>query len=657
MRNTIILPNTKVIYVMIFWIISSFVCCVPVSAFTPPNSISIELDETSNYTHDGYDKWYFFSMVRGEGFSIYFTPHINSGSMTFAIYDMNNNRLDTSSSVSNGKTVTLSKRTYTTGSYYIKVSGSSSAGGNYDLCVYNAWFNAGVYDEMRDRCSTNYTAFYLRSTSYQVSAIKSERYRFIAQQGSQISLGVTPHLNSGSLYISIYDVNWNKIAYRSGSISNGKTGTLSKKVYATGVYYLAVDGSSSAAGSYDVAVQGIDPMDGDTDEDGLSDSAEYYWGTNVHDADTDCDSVSDYEELLAGGKPTVNNEFSSDDIAFAVSRGGAVDAPYYDDFFNAPYAGRETWYSFYLNAGEGIVVFIVPHLHSGSLSLSMYDMNGTRIDYISSSIGSDEYRFLSKAVSTEGSYYIRISGSSSASGDYDLALLNSWINADVIMTAVRQKYHPSFYLADYIKNGSYEISRFKREIYRFNGQANSQVAFSVTAHINSGSLGSIAIYDSMFNKIAYRSSSISDGNTAVLSKTLNVSGIYYLGLEASSSALGYYNISVSGADPPPVARVSPNSTNTYSPGSKVTIEWAPSENTNSWDPITISMKRDSVPACVSEPDGANWFRFAESAENDGIEEVTIPDTVAAADDWRFYVNHNGSHVWDSSDQTFTLTGQ
>jgi hypothetical protein len=73
--------------------------------------------------------------------------------------------------------------------------------------------------------------------------------------------------------------------------------------------------------------------------------------------------------------------------------------------------------------------------------------------------------------------------------------------------------------------------------------------------------------------------------------------------------------------------------------------------------MVLAMKRDIVPASVTEPDGVNWFRFTTGTPNDGSEVVTIPEGIAFASDWRFYVRHVASGAFDGSDFTFAIEGQ
>ncbi|MEK8018698.1 MAG: SdrD B-like domain-containing protein, partial [Candidatus Parabeggiatoa sp.] len=91
----------------------------------------------------------------------------------------------------------------------------------------------------------------------------------------------------------------------------------------------------------------------------------------------------------------------------------------------------------------------------------------------------------------------------------------------------------------------------------------------------------------------------------------------------------------------------------YRPGSSVSLSWFTSNNALPDDDMVLSMKRDSA-ASLSEPDGKNWYRFVLDTPNDGSELVQIPETVTEADDWRFYVKHVNSGVYNAS-QRFSIS--
>ncbi|MCI5117896.1 MAG: hypothetical protein D3913_08045 [Candidatus Electrothrix sp. LOE1_4_5] len=101
-----------------------------------------------------------------------------------------------------------------------------------------------------------------------------------------------------------------------------------------------------------------------------------------------------------------------------------------------------------------------------------------------------------------------------------------------------------------------------------------------------------------------------------------------------------------------VTVTAPTGDSTYNHGNQVTINWE-TENADPADTMVLSMKRDAA-SSMAAPDNRSWYRFIENTFNDGTETVTIPDSVVAASDWRFYVRHVASNAYDATDATVTL---
>ncbi len=122
------------------------------------------------------------------------------------------------------------------------------------------------------------------------------------------------------------------------------------------------------------------------------------------------------------------------------------------------------------------------------------------------------------------------------------------------------------------------------------------------------------------------------------------------GGSASGSAYVY---DLSTLPTPTITLTAPSTSSTFHPEDPLTIQWT-STNTDPADSMVLAMKRDSVPPSVTTPDDVNWARFTTDTPNDGSELVTIPQGVAFATDWRFYVRHDASGAYDGTDITFTV---
>jgi pimeloyl-ACP methyl ester carboxylesterase len=142
------------------------------------------------------------------------------------------------------------------------------------------------------------------------------------------------------------------------------------------------------------------------------------------------------------------------------------------------------------------------------------------------------------------------------------------------------------------------------------------------------------------NEDAYFGRPISvSGDTAII-------GAYGADNKGSSSGLAYVYSSTPTTSNVAVTVTTPTSGTTYNHGNQVTINWQ-TENADPADTMVLSMKRDSA-SDMAAPDNRSWYRFTENTPNDGTETVTIPDSVVAASDWRFYVRHVSSGEYAAS---------
>jgi hypothetical protein len=152
-------------------------------------------------TYSGNEVWYPVHLCAGQGISIVLSAQMVSEGLDFGLFDAMGIEIGGSndSSITDGQTGIAEKTVHQTGTYFIKIWGSSGATGNYDLRIYNAWFNAGVTDSDRDYFSTYYTAHYIANGTYSATGIgeysySAHVYRFTAQPGTQIEVSVAAHL-------------------------------------------------------------------------------------------------------------------------------------------------------------------------------------------------------------------------------------------------------------------------------------------------------------------------------------------------------------------------------------------------------------------------------------------------------------------------------
>lgn len=194
----------------------------------------------------GTEKVYSLAIKQGEGVAISVAPTLNSGSISYYLYD--NEQLRSYSYLQSGSASTTSHGTLdfkaaVAGTYYLHVKSTGS--GSYKLGVYNAWFNNGASDAERTFHGSPYSAWELKNGTYSASAATKVWYRFNASAGTKIQIDVTPVLNTGAFGATIYDGvpdssgRWTSLAnIYSYSATNGVAKTLTFTPATSGNFYL-----------------------------------------------------------------------------------------------------------------------------------------------------------------------------------------------------------------------------------------------------------------------------------------------------------------------------------------------------------------------------------------------------------------------------------
>ena len=130
---------------------------------------------------------------------------------------------------------------------------------------------------------------------------------------------------------------------------------------------------------------------------------------------------------------------------------------------------------------------------------------------------------------------------------YDLAVYHAWTDTGVI--DAQRQYHGTFNTAHYLQNGTHHfITADLAHYYRFTVQANSQVDINLTAHLNYGGVN-FTLYDINGVQVAASNdTNISNGQTGVASQFLIAGGVYYLVVTEPYTAVGTYDLTITGAD-------------------------------------------------------------------------------------------------------------
>ena len=218
----------------------------------PYYNAPISLDKDVN------DKYFKFELQEGESLSIALTSHLNAGSMSMYAYSPEDQStysyIASAFSIGDSGTDAMSFTASTTGTYYLKVTGSA---GMADIALYQSFDTVGVRDSNRDFHHTFNTAFYLSEGDYTKSNQFSDYYRFEVEVFDTITISLTASVNSGSMHMYVYSPEdqstYGYIEYVT-SIVDGETDTISFTAYTPGIYYLKVTGDT---GIYNFSLNGV----------------------------------------------------------------------------------------------------------------------------------------------------------------------------------------------------------------------------------------------------------------------------------------------------------------------------------------------------------------------------------------------------------------
>lgn len=534
--------------------ISIFFLFLPSILFaqTQSNATSIpQFNASFNETYNGEangDHWWKFNAKAGEGVTVLITGHFDASYAEVSLYNESGTKINYGVYyVYNNTTKFFHESIAVTGTYYIKVSGGAL--GTYDLAVYQAWYNTGINDNNRDFYSDFTTARYLSNGDYVRTSLASgnpltDYYRFTANAGSSLNITVTGNFSSGYVNLYLYDGNHVEIGSQN-YIYSGETKTLSENINLNGLYYLVVSGSG--VGQYTLSVSGAN-SNINSDADALKDAAEYYHGSNPLQADTDTDGVDDNTELTLGNKPIAHSEYSDSEIGKQFAQATLI--PYRDKKTNAEYLNGDHWWKFNAVSQEEVTIALTGHLNSGFLYTKLYDESGTQINYGDYGIGSvddKERKFVSQVIPSTGTYYLKVSGSS-AYGNYDLTLYND--RSHTSLTDEDRDFYFNHPTARYLSNGSF--SRYSQldgdgsfnQYFYFTANAGSTLNISLAGHFNTNYVGFEVFYISGTELAGMSANYIYDGETESRSKQLNINGSFYL--KVYGDGVGKYDLTVSG---------------------------------------------------------------------------------------------------------------
>ena len=462
------------------------------------------------------NKYLKFYLKRGEGATVRLTAHVNDDSMSIYMYTPDNQDYNFTydSYIQDGQTGEVSFTAQVTGYYYIEVRGDS---GVADIEVYQSFYTPGVKDSDFSYQGTQHTSKYLTQGNHIKTALDNW-YRFEAQQGDDITISLTAHVNSGSISMSLYAPYRDYAIGSKYYIYNNQTKTISFTAQTSGVFYIKVEGSE---GNYDFNLQGVRP-DLDSDNDGLSNSVEYVRGTEINNADTNNNGVSDYQESQNGMIGQFKTEWKRSDMQDVLSFSTAKSIPYYDAQFSFEKDENDKYVSFYLYQNQPVTISLKTYVNDNSMAMYVYEPNNLNTyNYIKSDtyIQNEEIGLIGFTAATTGVYYLKVKGDP---GVADVAIYRGNTKD------CKRDFHSTFNTAHYITEGNHLKETGLSDYYRFDAKIYDEITISLTAHVNYDNIDMYVYTPDDQDNYAESATYINDGETKTISFTAYIEGTYYL---------------------------------------------------------------------------------------------------------------------------------
>ncbi|CAM5224736.1 pre-peptidase C-terminal domain-containing protein [Alishewanella longhuensis] len=492
-------------------------------------------DKPFSVDHDGSDRFFALVLREGEGVTIELNAKVNSGSQRFSIIQPDDleRSFTSSNSASEGNPSALSFTAAVAGTYYIRLGG---AVGRAELAIYNAFFNPDNTDSSREYNNDFYTAKYLVSGKFLQNA-ETSVHRFVAKVGDQISISLTPIVNAGTQRLRLYQPGvFNSSFLATNALGNNSTGNLSFIARTDGVYFAEVSG---AIGAYNLVING-ERVDSDTDNDGLTDSVEWFRGSRYDLADTNGSGVSDLVQARQGSFGLYTAELTRFDVRNADSLLSAMPIPYFDKPFTVRHNGNDCFFSMTLQAGEGITISLSTRTNLGSMSLAVYqpDSKSSNIANIRSTPNND-INTTSFTANVTGTYFFKLDG---VVGIAEIAVYRAFFNPNV--DDASRSFFNTFNTSEYLKSGTYSLAALDC-YHRFEAQIGDEITVILTGGANVGSQR-LDLFRPESEFSIRSSTSVPRDQVVSLSFIAQSAGVYYVRV---SGERGTYHLGISGVRP------------------------------------------------------------------------------------------------------------
>lgn len=477
-------------------------------------------------------------LIAGQPMAIQVQNNTNRGFITASVLQpVSNTRIRTSSSLGDGESQQLSFIAETSGAYHLEISGDPS---EVILNVQYGFASALLTPMATSDRQSFVTSTYLTTGNYD-KRDGIDYFHFVLNAGEIADINLSAELLSGSLGMAIMTgaVGKEGLVLASNRISHGESGNITVKAAQAGLYYLRVDGPR---GRYRLQIQGVQP-NLDSDNDGLSNAAEWFRGTEWFQADTNGNQTPDLVDGQLGRLGRYAVEWKPEDLAAAISPLKAIAFPYRDRPLSLHLNGSVRYLKLDLAQGEHIAVSARTLLNTGSQYIKVFAPNntGSSANFSMTSIDSQIHKNGDFIAPVAGTYSFEIGG---AQGVMDVAVYRGHRNAGV--HDEQRNFYQTPATAKVLMPGKHWVDAGGNAL-RFVGTTGKNVSITLSVATNRTPFSFKVVSAADLNTDIVEAWTIRDGETVTRSFTPTHDGVYYLLVNAVQ---GSYSLLTTGIDSP-----------------------------------------------------------------------------------------------------------
>lgn len=528
------------IYFVFLALFSMTVLAGPSSSLPTPLTLNTPLITNKSLN----EQFYSINLVAGEGVSIVVDSRVNSGSVDLRVFSPSDlvNHFSRVNFIQSGSVRAESFVAEVTGTYVFSIGGTAQ--GEISLAAYSAFFNANITDSARSFFGTAFTSRYISSELYSRTSYQ-DFFRFETKQGESIAIEFDIIESINTTTFKVLNRNLQEVTTLAHQ-RIGSKGVLSFTPVVSDVYFLEITNTPER---FKLKTFGI-PTNQDSDNDGLSNTAEYFRGLSPFNVDTNGDGVSDMVAVSNGATGRYQATLTQAQLAAADAISRAAEIPYFNESFHVEKGAGDRYLKFVMNAGERFTVKTSAlrnsRLTSTAPSVAVLHEFAPNVLIKNDLITEGRVVTSDFVASISGTYYLKLSGQPTL---FDIAIYQGFSTPGVVDES--RSFHGSFNTSKYLTEGRHEFTG-DETFFRFEAIKGETVAitYSPSLDVNSSRMFlDVFFEDKQLNRLNFFQG-VSHGQQRRLEFVAASSGLYYvrsrLQISSGQPTPGNYWLEVSG---------------------------------------------------------------------------------------------------------------